>query len=209
MYNKPSCRVVLEKQILLENIASQQEDWEKVFITKMENFNYKFRFKTQTGIIFNKEWKKKIRTLIKSRKNDLWVYYRISFHVIVKLIIALCILFLGLFDIGIVFFMINLHTGSYFPSSLTFIPMLFIVNFVPIMVVIFLTSLKRGYGKVPNQNIIIDIRTAAKEAMKKIKKNIISKQIGKSRKELRYCPSCGNKINPDWNFCPFCEKSLV
>ncbi|TFF86147.1 MAG: zinc ribbon domain-containing protein [Promethearchaeota archaeon] len=207
-----TCNAVLENQILLEDTANQYDKWKKQFIDEMKNYGYIYRVSTENILKFDKEWKKKIIILREIKDNDLWIHYFIKFHGILKLLTILAYAVGGLFS-G--FIVINLLLfGKFFPASYFFIPLyIFLTIFFTLLISFVSIFIIRQGGidanKNRNENIIIDIRKAAKNSMKIIKKQKIADSLGKKRQKIHYCPNCGNQVDPDWNFCPNCKIPLT
>ena len=40
-------------------------------------------------------------------------------------------------------------------------------------------------------------------------KEMAAQQKGKSQKESKKCPSCGKKIEDEWEICPYCQTYLI
>jgi hypothetical protein len=207
-----TCNAVLENQILLEDTANQYDEWKKQFINEMKNYGYTYCVSTENKLKFDKEWKKKIIILREIKDDDLWIHYFVKFHDILKLLTILAYVIGGLFSVSII---INLILfGKFFPDSYFFIPLyIFLTIFFTILIffisILFIRQGGIDANKKRNENIIIDIRKAAKNSMKIIKKQKIADSLGKKRKKIHYCPNCGNKVDPEWNFCPNCKIALI
>ncbi|MHA1270508.1 MAG: zinc ribbon domain-containing protein [Candidatus Helarchaeota archaeon] len=207
-----TCPVVLEKEILLEHIANQSEQWEEKFISEMKQHNYKLANKNHNKLLFKKEWKKNLFIHYKQNNNDLWVYYKVKFSNLVRSLFIVLLILYVVIDLVIFFFNINLVYMIY--SEHLMVNMMAIVYWLFSVIILFIIILFNYQypvmvRKLRNENIILNIRTSAKNAMKKVIKDKIKKVVGEKSREIKYCPSCGKELNPDWNFCPFCNIKLV
>jgi len=158
-----TCPVALEKQILLENIGNQVDEWKPEFINQMDMYHYKHRAikEKDNTLVFDKEWKKRIFISYKIKDNDLWVYYKISFHFTVKILILLIysIIFITELFLFLWLYIFGIYSGM-FPSFNPIFMVLIIV--IPIYTILFsvlipIFTLKIPYqfGKIKNEKIII------------------------------------------------------
>ncbi|MHA1231086.1 MAG: zinc ribbon domain-containing protein [Candidatus Helarchaeota archaeon] len=209
-----SCNVVLEKEILLEDIGDYYNDWKRLFIKKMVENNYVLEKDTPNKIIINKEWKKSLVITHKIKEKDLWIYYKIKYHKIAKLLLSFIYILMFIIFLGVLLSLLYLKFYSPLEDYYDFIFYIYIFMAIFIYILANLTTtmiISYGYNyinKRRHEDIIVDIRTCAKEAMKDIKKDIITKVLKVKKRGANYCPSCGKKVDQKWNFCPYCKIEL-